>query len=972
MKQFRFFLILTMLAFNLPPETMAGNDSTWVDSVYRSLTVEQRLAQLMVLRGYSCLDSVYNDSLTSVIRKINPGGICFFKGTPWNQATLTNRFQAAAQTPLLIAIDAEWGLGMRLDSCIAFPRQMALGAIRDDSLIYAMGTFIGRSCRRIGVHINFAPVVDINNNPANPVIGFRSFGEKPGLVTRKGLMYMKGLQDQGIMATPKHFPGHGDTDTDSHFDLPVIRHSQSRLDSVELAPFKALIREGAQGIMVAHLYMPAFDTSLNTSATLSYNVVTKLLREQLGFKGFAVTDALDMKGVTKFFKPGEIEINAFNAGNDILLLPQDALNAVGIMKTALDSSRISEKEVEIRCKRILHLKYRMGLNHPAPVNRVHLTQDLNVGDALALQNMMVGESLTLVKNEIQIIPLTNLDSRKIAVLSAGDTSLTHFQQTVKRYGLVDCYSVPKYPGQRTIDSIARIMNSYDIVLIGIHNITSNATEGYGISENMIALIDSVLIRNRTILTFFGTPYSLIRIPNVRKAEAILIAYQDNLVTEKAAASALFGGIPVQGTLPVTTDGFSVGTCESTEKSRMGFAIPEELGIPAEALGIVDSIASSGITHHAYPGCQVLLAKNGRIFYEKAFGNLQYNDSAKVTLSHLYDIASVTKVAATTLAVMKLFDDNRISLDDTLGKYLPVVKGSNKSRLVIRDILAHQAGLQDWIPFYQKTIKNGAPDPLIYQSVPSGQFPWKVAGDLFMRNDYRDTILRQIITSPLRSSKDYKYSDLGFYLLMLMVEQVSGESFENFVMNHFYRPLGLQRTGFNPLRRTDPAMVAPTEKDESFRKQTIRGYVHDPGAAMMGGVCGHAGLFSDSYDLAVIMQMLLQEGFYGGRYYFSPATVREFTRYQYPGLGNRRGAGFDKPLLKNSASGPSCGSASYESYGHSGFTGTYIWADPCNELVYVFLSNRISPKAENQTLSSLNIRTNLHQAVYDLFEKYRVK
>ncbi|MDP1624029.1 MAG: glycoside hydrolase family 3 N-terminal domain-containing protein [Bacteroidales bacterium] len=954
------------------PVSGQGVDYQWVDSVYKSLTPDQRIAQLLVIRAYSSKDSIYNDSLVRIVKQHGIGGVCFFKGSPVRQAILTNRLQQESQTPMLITIDAEWGVGMRLDSAFSFPRQMALGAMDNDSLIYEMGRLVGRSCKRLGIQVNFAPVADINNNPNNPVINFRSFGENREQVARKSMMYMKGMQKEGVMAVAKHFPGHGDTDSDSHYTLPVINHLLQRLDSVELYPFRVLIREGLAGVMVAHLYIPSFDSVKDTPATLSKNVITGLLKEQLKFRGYVFTDALDMKGVTKYFKPGEIEVIALQAGNDILLLPKNAAIAIRGIRTAIDSGWMSDSLLEARCKRMLALKYELGLKRAPVIKLDSLIADLNPPEAEVLNREMVNSSMVLLKNELRIIPLTGLDRRKIAVLSMGDSTVNLFQSTLNRYAAMGTCNIPRKFKKALADSIFKQVSACDILIIGLHGITSNAANKFGFTNEMIRLIDTLTRVNRTILTLFGTPYAMAVIPNITKPEAILVAHQDNPTTETAAAEAIFGGIGVNGKLPVTSSVFAYGTGDETEKTRLELVLPEELGIPRQALNVIDSIALAGIASYAYPGCQVLLAKDGKIFYEKAFGQPRYEDTVKVTMRHLYDLASVTKVAATTLVMMKLYDEGKIKPDDNLGKYLPMLKGSNKSHLLIRDVMTHQAGLQDWIPFYKSTLKNGQPDPALYQPEPSAKFPVRVAQNLYIRKDYADTVYQSIISSSLRTSPDYKYSDVGFILLRLIAEQVSGQPFDQYLAETYYKPLGLSTMGFNPRGRFDLSRLIPTEYDNDFRLQLLWGDVHDHGASMLGGIAGHAGLFSNAIDLAVILRMLLQEGSYGGKQFLSPATVREFTRVQYPENGNRRGLGFDKPMLNPLLDGPSCSGTSPQSFGHSGFTGTYIWADPANGLIYVFLSNRIHPSAANNKLSEMNIRTNIHQSVYDLFERYQIK
>jgi len=953
---------------------VSGQQKTnrWADSVYNSLTLDQRIAQLMIIRAYSWKDSLYNDSLLKIVVSHNVGGVCFFKGSPLRQANLTNLLQKRCQTPLLITTDAEWGIGMRLDSAFSFPRQLALGAIANDSLIYQMGLSVGTSCKRLGIHVNFAPVADINNNPKNPVISFRSFGENRERVARKSVLYMKGMQQTGIMTTSKHFPGHGDTDTDSHLSLPVIPHSMARLDSVELYPFRALINNGAKGVMVAHLYMPTIDTVKNIPSTLSYEVITQLLKNRLGFKGYVFTDALDMQGVTKFFKPGEIEVRALQAGNDVLLLPQDVAVAIAGIKTAIDSGRLSPELIEAKCKRMLLLKAELGLMNHQEIKTGNLIEDLNTREMEILRQKMVDGSMTLIRNNYQMIPLQGLDRRKIAVVSVGDTTPTVFQSTMNNFFSMASYNLPRAFNRSVSDSLIKKLTPCDITILALHGITSNAMDNYGLTVDMMRFVDSVTKVNRTILVLFGTPYSLERVPGLSKPEAILVAYQDNSSTEQSAANVLFGGIGARGTLPVSAQNFAFNTGEMTDKVRLSYVLPEEIGIPESSLNVIDSIAEDAIRSRAFPGCQIMFAKDGRIFYSKAFGTPRYMDTAKITTNYLYDLASVTKVAATTLAIMKLADEGRLSPDDTLGKFLSGCKGSNKARLTIRDVMAHQAGLQDWIPFYKSTIHQGKADSNIYRVDSSKNFPVRVAQNIWIRKDYPDTIYKIIVNSPLRATRDYKYSDLGFYLLRKVVEQITQQPFDQYVETSFYRPLGLSAMGFNPRNRFGLNRIAPTEYDSEFRKQLVWGDVHDPGAAMLGGVSGHAGLFSDTYDIAVILQMLINNGTYGGKQYFSEKTVKEFTRIQFPAKGNRRGLGFDKQLQHPVADGPVCKSASPLSFGHSGFTGTYIWADPANGLTYVFLSNRVYPDASNQKLSEMNIRTNIHQTVYDLLQRYQIK
>jgi len=946
------------------------NDSIWVDSVFQSLTQEQRIAQLLIIRAYSDRDSVYNDSLIARINKWNVGGVCFFKGSPFRQVSLTNLLQKIAQTPLLICTDAEWGLGMRLDSAFSFPKQMTLGAMRKDSLIYTMASAIAQDCKRTGIHVNFAPVVDINNNPLNPVINNRSFGEDKFVVSRKGVLYMKGLQDHGIMATAKHFPGHGDTESDSHLTLPVINKSSDQLDSLELLPFREMIKNGVSGIMAGHLYLPEYDSGFSIPASLSGKILNGLLREKMGFHGLIITDALDMQAVTKLYKPGEIEVKALLAGNDILLLPQNVETAILSIKLAIDSALIPMTLIDEKCRKMLLLKYKSGLSSLNEICTDHLYKDLNPVSSDILNRMIYKEAITIVKNRVDLIPLNFLDHRKIAVISIGDTVLTTFQQTLGNFAVLDVFNLPPSFTPNAADSILKMLNSYNLLIIGIHKTNNNPAKKYGVTDETFALIDSCSVSGKVVLDIFGSPYILELVKNSSNLDAILVSYEDNPVTQQLSAELIFGGFPAKGQLPVTAStNFPIRSGMESNKKRFEYVLPEEIGISSSSLRMIDSLSLKGIASGAYPGCQVLFAREGKVFYRKSFGHPVYGDSTMVQNDDLYDLASITKAASTTLAIMKLYDEGKISLNDPLIRYLPAVKGSNKEKITIREIMTHQAGLQPWIKFYEKTLKNGSPDPDIYQFSPSLEFPDRVAENMYIRKDWNDSIYQEIIHSKLRDVKDYKYSDLGFYLLRLVVENITRQTLDVYMAENFYKPLGLNNMTYNPRDGFPLSRIMPTENDTIFRKQLIHGDVHDPGAAMLGGVSGHAGLFSDANDLAIILQMLLNDGEYGGKRYFLPSTVKEFIKIQFPENGNRRGAGFDKPQINYTPDGPSCKSASPDSFGHSGFTGTYFWADPDNQLLYVFLSNRVYPSASNQKISEMNIRTEIHQKMYDILESF---
>jgi beta-glucosidase-like glycosyl hydrolase/CubicO group peptidase (beta-lactamase class C family) len=943
---------------------------SWADSVLTSLTIDEKIAQLMMIRTYSNRDEAYYANVAATIKKYNIGGLCFFQGGPVRQAKLTNRYQSIAKTPLFIAMDAEWGPGMRLDSCYSFPYQMTLGAVRNNDLIYEMGGLIAKQLKMLGVQINFAPVADVNNNPANPVINSRSFGESEWEVAQKSIAYMMGLQDNGIIATAKHFPGHGDTDSDSHYTLPVIHHSKERLDSTELYPFKLLIGRGLDAIMIAHLFVPSLDSTPNTPTTLSGSVVTDLLKNELGFKGLVITDALDMKGVTSGFIPGEIELQAFLAGNDILLLPQDVQAAITAIKNAMDSGTITEEMIDERCLKILKYKQKAGLDHYLLLETKNLYSKLNDLENELITRKIYEDAVTIVKNEGNLLPLTHFDTLKIASLSIGSAKINEFQKMLGNYAEMRHFNIPGKFSESQSAAMLNKLSDFNLVVVSIHGTNIFANKNFGLSPETFQLIDKIAETKKVIVTLFGNPYGLTNILHPEKLASIVVGYQDTKISNEITAQIIMGAIGAKGRLPVLTSDSSFFQSGLDIKSiqRLRYALPEETGISHRDLQKIDSIALNAIREKATPGCQILVAKDGKVIYWKSFGTKTYESTVEVKNSDLYDLASITKVAASTLAVMKLSDEGTLDIDQTLSHYLPKLKGSNKENIVIRELLAHQAQLKAWIPFYKYTLKNEKPDPDFYSKEPDLNHTLKVAHGLYLKDDYKQVIFDSIVSSSLLKKKDYVYSDLGLYLIQQIIETQTHQSLDQFAVETLYKPLGLQTMCFNPLDRFDRSRIVPTEKDDYFRNQLIYGYVHDQGAAMMGGVAGHAGLFSNANDIAIIMQMLLQDGEYGGIKFIEKKTVNEFTKQQFPLNNNRRGIGFDKPELNNWDNGPTCKSASAESFGHTGFTGTYAWADPKYNLVFIFLSNRIHPSAQNTKLIKMKVRKEIQQVIYDAVMK----
>jgi beta-glucosidase-like glycosyl hydrolase/CubicO group peptidase (beta-lactamase class C family) len=970
---FATLFIVTIVSVSFIPKTPSQdppfyvNDTHWADSVFKTLTPDERIAQLFMVAAYSNKDKKHVKEIKKLIQEYKIGGLIFFQGGPVRQAMLANAYQSISKVPLFMAMDAEWGLAMRLDSTTKYPRQMTLGAIQNDSLIYEMGAEIARQCKRMGMQINFAPVVDINNNPLNPVISNRSFGENKLNVTRKSVMYMKGMQDNGVLANAKHFPGHGDTDSDSHKTLPTVKSSRCRLDTLELYPFKELISQGLGSIMVAHLSIPALDTTCNQASTLTKKIVTGLLKDTLGFKGLIFTDALNMKGVSKFYKPGEVDAKALIAGNDVLLFSEDVPIAIKEIKAAIEQCDISQEEIDKRCMKILLAKQWTGLNKYSKIKIKDLYNDLNTPNAELINRKLTEASLTLLQNKNNLIPLQKLDTLKIASLSLGYKELNLFQQTLSNYAPMKHFGIDKDAKQGAFDTVLTELKNYNLVIIHINNTNNKPDKIFGLTQQVMTMLKAVMKQNKVIVNIAANPYILAKMDSLQFADGLIMSYEENDFSNSYSAQLIFGGIAASGKLPITPSPyFNAGLGIQTKAIRFKYTIPEELGADSKAFSKIDSIALKGIKDKVYPGCQIFVAKNGKVIYQKSFGFHTYDNEIAVKNDDLYDLASITKIAATTASVMKLVDEKKINLDEHLGTYLPQLAGSNKQNIVLREMLTHQAGLKDWIPFWIKTMENGKYKTGIYNKIRTDEYPKRVAENLYIIKNYEDSIYKQIIESPLKDTGKYHYSDMGYYFLKKIIETKTFVPEERYVIKYFYAPLGLPTMGYKPRDRFDLKRIVPTELDTKFRKQLIHGDVHDPGAAMLGGVGGHAGLFSDANDLAVLMQLFMNKGEYGGTRYFDSATVSEFTKCQYC-KDNRRGIGFDKPEMNPDKDSPVCTCASYLSFGHAGFTGTLAWADPANQLVYIFLSNRVCPSATENKLAKSGIRTKIQQVIYDVLK-----
>ena len=958
------FLLFFISGVRAQVDPLLAKDSiaqlAWVEQRYQEMSLDERIGQLFMVLAASDQDGKTTTAIKDLIAEHQLGGVIFSKGGPVRQAKLANAYQNVSKIPLLVGMDAEWGLSMRLDSTYAFPWNMTLGAIQNDSIVEKVGYRIGMHAKRLGVHINFAPDVDININPQNPIIGNRSFGEDKNNVAKKGKAYMQGLRRAGILATAKHFPGHGDTATDSHKALPYLDFTKDRLDSIELVPFKEMVSAGVSSVMVAHLDIPSLEAKEGFPSSLSKPIITNLLKEKLGFQGLIFTDALNMKAVSEFAPEGEVALSAFLAGNDMLLMPKNAVEAKQKIKEALNEGLISEERLAVSVKKILKAKYVAGLHNYAPIVIDSLHQDLNSLQDDLVYEEAIESAITVVKNRFSLIPMRKLDKKKIAYVHFGEADGTHFSNALGKYGdvtVIKAKDIAEYKAK---------LKSYNLVIIGLHKSNESPWKGYRFSKNERFWLEEIsrLRTSNTILTVFAKPYALLDVVNFQSIDGLVVSYQNSKMAQEKAAEVLFGAIAAKGRLPVSAGtNFPVGSGEDTKAiSRLGYSVPERVGLSSKYLSKVDSLVQMGMDSLMFPGAQVLVARKGKVIYQKSFGKPTYESADSITNDHIYDLASVTKILGTLPLLMKMEEEGKLKLNNTFQEMIPAYKDSELKDVTVLKALSHYGRLPAWIAFYVSTLdEDRRPSKEFYRNMPSETYSTKVFDNLYLTNVYQDSIYNRIGRQELKSNR-YRYSDVAYYVFKKYIEETYNSRLDKLANDFLYTSLGANKTAYNPLEKFHRKMIVPTEEDTYFRYETVQGYVHDMGAAMQGGVGGHAGLFSNANDVAKMMQMYLQGGYYGGERYLDQRTVEKFNKCYFCHKDVRRGVGFDKPQLEES--GPTCGCVSRKSFGHSGFTGTYTWADPEEEIVYVFLSNRTYPNMRNNLLVKSGLRTRIQQVIYD--------
>lgn len=902
----------------------------WARTTLKNMTLEQKVSQLFFPYAYGVYQSSDDPAykrLVDLVERFQVGGVVFFQGDPFSQAQLANDLQQLSALPLITSQDMETGAGFRLTRTTDFPSAMAFGATRNTDLAYAAGLTTAREARALGVYQVFAPVADINNNARNPVINIRSYGERPQLVADMVTAFTFGLQDGNVIATVKHFPGHGDTATDSHSALPVLPFNRARLDSVELVPFRAARDAGIMSMMMGHLALPELEPDVNIPATLAPAVVKSLLREEMGFKGLIVSDAMRMTGVTRSFGTGESAVRAIEAGVDILVMSQDEYAARAAILRAVEEGRLSEERIDESVMRLLTTKEWLGLNRQRMLNTSNTRQIVATSYHKMLSETIARESVTLVRNGGNLIPLRNTP-RRVSIVTVSDSDEPdrgeYFKSVfrdVSPTSRVSEYLIDVRSTANDFQSVlSRIRNS-DLIIMPTYRPFRSGTNKIALPAQIERFMNDVTRLNPpVVLVSFGSPYMVnaLRV----QPDVYIAAYSESEASEKAVAQAMMGQSEIKGLLPVTIPGlhaFGDGIQMPQRFPREGY--PEEVGMSTAAIAKVDSLMYASIADEAFPGAAVAIGRPDVLVKLEAYGYFTYKSEQKVTTQSSFDLASLTKVVATTTAVMQLYEQGLLSLEDKVTKYFPQFGQNGKDIISVRNLLTHTSGMKPFRPFYKEGITT------------------------------RQGVIDAIFAEPLEFTPgtQMKYSDFNMIMVALIVEKITGQPFNAYAKQKIFDPLGMSRTGFRRAGAGSDRSIVPTEIDHVFRKKLVQGEVHDETAFVLGGTAGHAGLFSTAEDLAKFAFMMMNEGRHNNRQFLRPETIKLFTTAVDPDR-HTRAIGWD---TKSPEGYSSAGQHfSTKSYGHTGFTGTSMWIDPEAKLFAILLTNRVYPTRENRKISAV--------------------
>lgn len=944
-------LPVILLSLLIQPVLGQQDRSRWVDSVFNTMNRQAKAAQLFMVSTTASLTSEDLEDLEGLV-KDGVGGIHIKRGGLHETATLINKLQQLSDTKLLIGTSAEWGLAQSLDSITGFSKPMVASATNSDSLIRQWSTSIAQQMKRLGFHINFAPNID-NEVFAGDYL--RYFGDTQALAGTTTSAFVEAQKAAGIIAVAKHLPRRWSTERPLSDSMVVIR--LDRIDPSTLEPLQQLISKGLDGILTSYLHFSMQNEQGIVPSSISQAFISEVLRKKLGFNGLVFSDVQHINKKEGKQRSGDLELFAFQTGADVIL--QSPNPSAGIRKIAREvrKNKILQEQLNASVRKILGAKYDAGLNDLHPVNTDNLNRTTSDPSYQWINTVIAGKAVTVVQNTDSLLPLKTLEDRSFVSISVGKGIGNGFEQSLNKYASFRHHHVLAAGDTSTV----RILPG-DIVVVGVF------PRMLALEKSLTTWINKLAVDHQVILVHFGHPTAA----SGYQAQAIIASYTDEDFMPSVSAQVIFGGISSSGKLPVAAGHWPARAgITTTTTDRLAYAAPESAGVSSRVLAKIRDIMDEAIAMGATPGCYTLVAKGGKVIYEESAGHLTYDKTEKVTAETIYDLASVTKISATLQTVMFMHDRGLIDINKKISVYLPELKNSNKADFTIKDILTHQAGLWPFLPFWTQTMKENAHMPEYYSTSTSASYPFPVSDNLFASSAMKDSLWQWIIKArirekPSRTPYDYRYSDMGFYMLQHLAEKILNQPMEDFLAQNLYEPIGAYTTGYLPLRKFEAGRIAPTERDTLFRKSLLVGYVHDQGAAMHGGIAGHAGLFSTANDLAKLGQLWLQKGHYGGVTFYKPETVELFTSRQFS--DSRRGLGWDKPI-PGDWTGPTARFASPRTFGHTGFTGTCIWVDPEFDLVYVFLSNRVQPDMNNNKLLNANIRPRIQQVIYEAIFDY---
>ncbi len=949
--------VLSFLLVYLIFLTASGqNDrSRWVDSVFNSLTPEQRISQLFMVPVSTYASQTEIEDLTELLKKNGFGGIYITGGGPLSHVRLLNQLQKASKVPLLVGMPAEWGLAQTLDSTMGFQKPMVAAAWKKDSLMVMWGKEIARQMKLLGIHINFAPNADDEIFSGDYL---RYFGNEEAAVARHTVSFTKVMQAEGIQVVAKHLPRRAASESSLKDSSILLNLNQ--LDTIGFYAFQQLINQGVNGILTSYLHFSIQNDKGVIPAGISQVFISDILKIKLNYQGLVFSEVKNFQKSAGKIRPGDAELLAFEAGNDVLMVPLNMNAAVKQISKRLKKNKKDnalQQQLDMSLKKILASKFDSGLHHVKMIDADNLLRKLHTPESYLLKHQLAEAAITVVKNADDFLPIRSLNTNSFVCLSLGKDAENGFTHSLKRYASFKRFSIKDVQ-----DTSKIVLLPGDIIMIGIFPYASDLERG------LRTWLNRLMEKQKVIITHFGNPLT---IEPYKNATSLIAAYTDQDDMMDVVPQMIFGALPAMGLLPVNLDPFNNHpSIVAQQTGRLSYTVPEAAGLDSHTLDRINAIVQEAIDLGATPGAHVLVAKDGKVIYDQSFGWLTYENKVPVNDETIYDLASLTKVSATLQATMFMYDKGLIDINKKASFYLPELKATNKKDITLIDMLTHQSGLVPFMPLWPLTVKDSVYLPYYYSSIRNEIYPLQVAPNLFAANVLPDSIWGWIVKSkmqdkPPRTPYSYRYSDLGFMMLKHMAQTLLHQPMNEFLQQNLYGPLGAYSTGFNPLDRFPAQRIAPTEEDKIYRRSTVIGTVHDERAAMMGGISGHAGLFSTANDLAKVGQMLLQEGNYGGTTFYKPETVRSFTTKQFS--DSRRGLGWDKPVPSDWSS-PTSFLASSRTFGHTGFTGTCMWIDPEFNLVYIFLSNRVYPDRNNKLLNA-NIRPRIQEVVYQAIFNY---